>query len=418
MARYRAKTPNSSSTTGWNAMIKLPDDEVQDDTQFLLPPDPDKQEILFDALKVTQPMGDMYLASLPHAKLKRISRFDVRRIIGVEREVESYLGIQRPIDRRRLEQLRSYVNFKDASFPGAVILAIDAEYASFDQIRKEITIRNWKAGDESPSRNIGDIARVIDGQHRIAGLEAFRGDTFDVPVTIFIGADLADQAYVFSTVNLEQTKVTKSLSYDLFALARSRSPQKTAHNIAIALDADPKSAFYKKIKRLGFASSDGDSETITQSTFGEMLMKLYSKQPKVDRDLLLRGHTIKVVPNEELGNLVFRNLFALERDVEIGQIIENYFSAVAENWPNAWTNPMAGGVLGRTNGFRALMRFLPQAYRSQGFVGQVTSVHAFSVLFASLQVPDSFFTTARFAPGTSGEASLLYFFKTGQLRDS
>ncbi len=47
---------------------------------------------------------------------------------------------------------------------------------------------------------------------------------------------MAQQANIFSTVNLSQTKVNRSLAYDLFALAASRSPQKTCHDIAVALD--------------------------------------------------------------------------------------------------------------------------------------------------------------------------------------
>jgi hypothetical protein len=67
---------------------------------------------------------------------------------------------------------------------------------------------------------------VIDGQHRIAGLEKFTGAHFEVMTAIFVGIDISDQAYIFATVNLEQTKVRKSLAFDLFELARTRSPYK------------------------------------------------------------------------------------------------------------------------------------------------------------------------------------------------
>ena len=59
---------------------------------------------------------------------------------------------------------------------------------------------------------------------------------FDILVSLFVGSDIADQAHVFATVNLEQTKVGKSLAIDLFELARTRSPIKTCHNVAVALD--------------------------------------------------------------------------------------------------------------------------------------------------------------------------------------
>lgn len=391
--------------------IILPETEVQEPSPDLLAPDPDKQSITIPALKVSQPIGESFIASIPFKTLIRMSRFDVRRIMQVERPFETYLGIQRPVDPKRKEQLQAYVNFKDANFPGAVIIAIDADYAKFNEKNKSLEVRNWREGEEKPSANLGDIARVIDGQHRIAGLENYHGEKFDIPVTIFVGADLSDQAYIFSTVNLEQTKVNKSLSYDLFALAKTRSPQKTAHNIAVALDRDPNSPFYQKIKRLGFAQRAGGTETLTQATFVEMLMSTISAEPKADRDLLLRGKTLERVRLDRPGQLVFRNLFIDEKDLIIAENVNNYFLAVSERWKTAWWAAGTGIVLGRTNGFRALMRFLPLAYKYSLTTGDVVSKDAFARLFAKIEVKDDYFNSERFAPGSSGESSLLQFLK-------
>jgi DGQHR domain-containing protein len=191
-----------------------------------------------------------------------------------------------------------------------------------------------------------------------SGLTAFNGETFDVPVTIFVGADISDQAHIFATVNLEQTKVNKSLVYDLFSLARTRSPQKSCHNIAVALDRDEKSAFYRRIKRLGFATEGRIFEPITQATFVEALMPYISSAPKKDRDLLLREESLQKVYGDELFKLPFRNLFIDKQDLLITEIISNYFDAVRTRWPDAWDESGRGMMLNRTNGFRALMRFL------------------------------------------------------------
>ncbi|HEX8470097.1 MAG TPA: DGQHR domain-containing protein [Brevundimonas sp.] len=391
--------------------IILPETETQGQSPDLLPPDPDKQVLLIPALKVSQPIGESFIASIPFKTLIRMSRFDVRRIMQVERPFETYLGIQRPVDPKRREQLQAYVNFKDANFPGAVIIAIDTDYAKFDEEHKTLEVRNWRDGEENPSVNLGDVARVIDGQHRIAGLENYRGEQFDIPVTIFVGADLSDQAYIFSTVNLEQTKVNKSLSYDLFALAKTRSPQKTAHNIAVALDRDPNSPFYQKIKRLGFAQRTGGTETLTQATFVEMLMSTISTNPKVDRDLLLKGKALDRVRSDRPGQLVFRNLFIDEKDLVIAENVNNYFLAVSERWSTAWWAAGTGIILGRTNGFRALMRFLPMAYRYSLTSGEVVSKNAFALLFEKIRVDDIYFNSERFSPGSGGESSLLQFIK-------
>ncbi|WP_168796869.1 hypothetical protein [Phaeovulum veldkampii] len=45
--------------------------------------------------------------------------------------------------------------------------------------------------------------------------------------------------------------MSRSLVYELEDLSNARSPFKTCHNIAVALDGLQTSPFYKRIKRLG-----------------------------------------------------------------------------------------------------------------------------------------------------------------------
>ena len=369
--------------------------------------DPDLIEYKFPCLRASQPIGDMFIASMPFEQLVKISYFDVRRVMQEQRDVERYLGIQRPLEDARVKSLSEYVNYKDASFPTSVILAIDEDYSSFDEATNTMTVSNCKVGEDRPSIPIRHIAKVIDGQHRIAGLKAYQGETFDVSVTLFVGADIADQAHVFATVNLEQTKVRKSLVYDLFALARTRSPQKTCHNIAVALDRDSESAFYKKIKRLGFATEGRTFEPITQATFVEALLPYISNEPKNDRDALLRGKPLQKTNEENMHELIFRNLFIDEEDLKITEVVSNYFDAVRAKWPTAWEERGRRMMLNRTNGFRALMRFLRHAYLDVAVPGDVPSTKKFSEnVFANIDLRDADFSVDNFEPGSTGEAKL------------
>jgi DGQHR domain-containing protein len=369
--------------------------------------DPDPIRYSFACIRATQPVDDIFIGAIPFKTLIRISYFDVRRVLQEERDVERYLGIQRPLEDRRVKALSDYVNFKDASFPTSIILAMDEDYAQFDESNNTMTVSNIKDTEDQPSIPIAKIARVLDGQHRIAGLSSFRGETFDVPVTIFVGADISDQAHIFATVNLEQTKVQKSLVYDLFSLARTRSPQKTCHNAAVALDRDPKGALYKRIKRLGFATEGRIFEPITQSTFVESLMPYISDSPKADRDRLLRNEKLEKIYGDELFKMPFRNLFIEEKDIEITEIVFNYFSAVRMKWPEAWNDRGRGMMLNRTNGFRALMRFLRNAYLDIASPGDVPSDKKFfDRVFSRINLSDQDFTTDNFVPGSGGEARL------------
>lgn len=374
-----------------------------------LPVDPDPITFEFPCIRARQPIGDIFVGAIPHRRLKSITYFDVRRVLRDERDFERYLGIQRPLDDKRVAKLTSYVNFKDASFPTSIILALTEGYVTFDEAANKMTISNCRAGEATPSINLGQIARVLDGQHRIEGLQGFNGgvDEFDLSVTIFVGADIADQAQIFATVNLEQTKVNKSLVYDLYDLAHSRSPQKTCHNIAVALDGDDKSPLYKRIKRLGIATEGRVFEPITQATFVEALIGYISSDARGDRDKLLRSARIPEIFGDDLYKMPLRNLFLRGQDIEIASIVNNYFLAVRQKWPVAWEERGRGYLLNRTNGFRALMRFFRWAYLQVAEPGDVPSQQRFyERVFSAIRIEDGDFTTDHFPPGTSGEARL------------
>lgn len=382
-------------------------------SELPLPPPADPSPITrtFPAIRIRQPIGDIFVCVMSYDILQKITFFDVRRVLRDSRDIEMYLGIQRPLNERRVEEIKKYVTFRDATFPTSIILAVDDEYTGYDEQAREIALSNVKRGEATPSVAFSNLCRVIDGQHRIAGLEGFNGESFEVPVSLFVGSDISDQAYIFATVNLQQTKVNSSLAYDLFALAKSRSPDKTCHNIAVALDSTEGSPFFHRIKRLGVATAgrDGTEETITQATFVRALLPYISDDSKVDRDLLLRGKTPSMPSSADARRLCLRALFIKENDIEIGKIIEQYFLAVSRRWPIAWKSGGRGLILNRTNGYRALMRVFGQAYNYFAKPGEHVAAEEYLKLFSKVDVTDDYFNIDRFKPGTSGEASLRHF---------
>ena len=81
------------------------------------PVDNDKIERSFPAVRVHQPIGDIFLGSISPDLLQHITSLDVRRVMRDERDIERYLGIQRPLNEKRVDQLKRYVNYTDATFP-------------------------------------------------------------------------------------------------------------------------------------------------------------------------------------------------------------------------------------------------------------------------------------------------------------
>jgi DGQHR domain-containing protein len=360
------------------------------------------EKIKIACIRVTQPIGTFYIGAIDSHDLVRISHADVRRI--EDRDLEVLSGIERPLSMKRVFELRNYVKSVDASFPTGVIVAIDSEHADYNENTGTMLIDN----DER-------VAKIIDGQHRIDGLKGYLGPEFQVNVTIFIDMDIEDQALLFATINLKQTPVTKSLAYDLFEFAKTRSPQKTCHNIAKLLNSRDGSPFRGRIMILGVATGK-PTETLTQAAFIDRLVIYLSENSMKDRDQLKRNPEKRLPLIDpayiRVRKLIFRNMFIRDQDAEIARVLWNYFSAVSARWPRAWEFKQPGLVLNRTTGFRALMRFLPIAYLHLGGLDNIVSQEVFAALFAKVKLNDDDFTPENYAPGTSGQAKLFHELET------
>ena len=357
-------------------------------------------KIKINCIEVTQPIGTFLIGSIDSSDLTEIAYADIRRVEG--RDIEKYIGIQRDLSSSRVAELRDYVNTVDACFPTSIILAIDTA----DSNGKQWAFYDPKTSVLSLDRN-ENIAKIIDGQHRIAGLEGYSKTKFQLNVTIFLDMDVEDQAMVFATINLKQTKVGKSLAYDLYEFAKLRSPQKTCHNIAKLFNFKKGSPLCGRIKILGKAGA-GEMEVITQATFVDRLLVHISKDPMFDKDLIKRGKKLDIA-----GNMIFRKMFIEEKDAEIAKCVWNYFEAVSRRWPEAWNNYERGMILARTTGFSALMRLLPAVYRRVAEENPVPAVDEFVRQFKLIKIKDQDFTSDNFKPGSSGESDLYRAFMSG-----
>lgn len=376
-------------------------------------------QVSFPVIKVNQPIGEFFIGNINARELVEISYADVRRIEGEQRDVEKYLGIQRPLDKARVKKIKQYLRSPDASFPTGVILAVDQNCAEFDESGL-MTLRSFTADFLEDSISLSKVAKVLDGQHRIAAFMNEQGSLdislndmnldFQFNVVIFVGIDIDEQANIFATVNLAQTKVNKSLVYDLEGLSKTRSPFRSCHQIAVALDSvDKRSPLYHRIKRLGVKTKGRDAaEPLTQANFVESLIKLISPDPFSDRNLYMKGKKPKYSDQAELNKFPFRNLFINEGDNDIALIIFNYFSSIRRKWPIAWeSTEQEGNILPRSNAFKAFMRYLRVVYirLCNGQIGRVPTIEEFFSFFSDLNVSDNDFTSGNFKPGSGGESA-------------
>jgi len=375
-----------------------------------------QRQISFPVIRIRQPIGDFYVGAMRSKDLIDISFFDMRRIVHRD-SLDSYLGIQRELNDNRVKEIKLYTESLDATFPTAIVLAVEEQCVSLEPVLIKdnddrfflMTLKNVPEENDDNNVLYRQIARVIDGQHRIKGLHDYESDDFELNVSIFVGADISDQATIFSTVNLAQTKVNRSLAYDLFELSQSRSPEKTCHEVTVALDRTVGSPFHKKIKRLGKATEGRFGETLSQSTVVQgLLQHICANRLQViqDRQIGRKGGKWPMPSSDENEKLVLRKMFIEDRDEDIVDLIWNYFEAVSTRWPDGWTTGGEGLILNKTNGYNAFMRFFRYAYRNFAAPGQMVSLESFESLFADVKLKDADFNRDNFVPGSSGATRL------------
>ncbi len=256
------------------------------------------------------------------------------------------------------------------------------------------------------SIKLEEVASIIDGQHRLKGLEEADKNDFEVSISIFIGPDDATDAMLFSIVNLAQTKVNRSLVYDLFSLAKDRSPEKTCHEIVVALDRMPESPFHNRIKRLGVATEGRFGETLSQATVVKGILPYITNDPLADRDRGKRFGFWDQSLTRDFHKRIFFEFFKRNEDVKILDNLLNYFNAVRGKWPEAWARTGRGNIINRTNGFNGFIRFLRPAYLDCTTEPRVVKQEEYAAIFNRVQLRDEDFNPNRFLPGTSGSTLL------------
>ena len=293
------------------------------------------------ALELTQPIGSFYLGKVDSDVLTRITK-TVRR--------NSTDGIQRELSEKRAREISKYCEDPDAAFPTPIILAVtEADIKSISGIGGLKDIYEISFDDEYA------FAEILDGQHRVEGIKLAKDFQTDLPVVLMFDLTEEEKAYIFSTINSTQTKVDKSLIYDLFDLNQGRSPYKTCHEIARIMNSTPDSPFYGRLKMLGKKSTP--DAVLSQGTFVNYLCKLISNTPQEDMIRLKRNKQLK-----SSERLILRDYFIKERDDVILKLMTNYFGAVADVFPEEWNN-VSKYILSKTTGYGALIKAFPYFYK-------------------------------------------------------
>lgn len=281
------------------------------------------KSLSFEFIKFEQPAGEMYMGVLRASEIfqiAKVNRLSEKYKIGNLNAIDNRLT-QRDLKDKRIIEIASYAEEKDAIFPTPIILSGNSDFVDFEDNRLYFN----KEAEKQFS--------IIDGQHRLFGImESNRKDELILPCVIMFNTEPYEDALIFITINGKQVRVPSSIIYELFEISPERSLEKTLHNLAKTFNDDPNSPFSNSIKMLGYKLKNQDFAPITQSSFVTPL-----------KDLILKKEP-------------FKELFDNEDDHIIYKILLNYFSAAKEAFVHDWGNKES--ILQKSVGFKAMVTFL------------------------------------------------------------
>ncbi|MBF0355962.1 MAG: DGQHR domain-containing protein [Alphaproteobacteria bacterium] len=299
---------------------------------------PDTFPLRLKALRVDQPIGSFFAVVMTARMLLNLS---YTKAVSAELDPNtgSYRisGTQRLQDPKRLSVIADYIDQIDATFPNSIILAanfkqdegrvegdIDSDLEdepSEVEAQAEFS-RRWSI-DAQPVLNAAgeaidetyelviptceQLARVIDGQHRLFAFAEANPSRLDTQLlcAVFMDLPLPMQATVFATINSNQKPVDKSLTYELFGYNVSDeresewSPEKLAVFLARRLATDQKSRMAGRIAVAptnDFSSPKLIPKTEMKISFATIvggILRLISSNPKADANQLKKSFFTK-----------------------------------------------------------------------------------------------------------------------------
>ena len=283
------------------------------------------------AHRVKQYGVEFYQASFPAREIDRLVRFEVLGFGGAPppgkaprdtrtrvnwQVLESRIGesadaYQRPVIRRKIEELTAYfTDCREAgklpAIPGAVIITSDKRL-TFKALGHHGALGTLEIPEEP------GVLRVLDGQHRLLALHALatEGDLtgLDVPAVLFDTLDAQQIVELFVTINAKHTRLNPS---HLVSLAgRKLYPdenQALAHDIIRALNEDDSSPLQGEVKMLGIGRG-----RVAQAPLAEEIVDLVESVEKM-------GGKGRAREFRESGRRFFLN----------------YVKSLSQTFPQAW----------------------------------------------------------------------------------
>jgi len=311
--------------------------------------------ITVPARRVKQFGVEFYQAGLTAKDIDRLVKFEVLGYAGGLREAprqrprtnarsrvnwdalekrisESETAYQRPVIRRKIEELIAYYReCKEAGtlppIPGAVIITSERRF-TFAPVGGHHDLGLLQIPEEH------GVLRVLDGQHRLLALHALSqaGEPMgiEVPAVLFDTLDARQIVELFVTINAKHTRLNPSHIISLAGRKLYPDPnQALAHDVIRSLNEDDTSPLHGEIKMLGTGRG-----RVSQAPLAEEIVDLLETFEKV-------GGAARVQEFRQHAKRFFLN----------------YVKAIAHTFPAAWAGRKYSIKTGAA--LRAFIRVIP-----------------------------------------------------------
>jgi DGQHR domain-containing protein len=267
-------------------------------------------------------------------------------------ETESYGDdnpYQRFIDESRVTSIANYLKEEFALVPNSVVLAVGESVAC--DVKEKIHFARIKIDWVE-----GVPLSIIDGQHRVAGLESLLKngptvfDDFELPVCILTDVPFYLQAELFAVINGKQKPVSRSRIYDLLGYRPVSDPllrekaykgelaiHRFCHLAVRVLNNAKTSPWHERIKMRGAGPG-----VVTQAAMVDNLARLVTPKKNVS--------TVLTFP-------VLCKYFKKNDLIGLSRVCIIYFLGIAKARPDLWGDDkmLRDSLFGKTTGVAIML---------------------------------------------------------------
>ncbi|MCR8967518.1 DGQHR domain-containing protein [Streptococcus zalophi] len=309
---------------------------------------------LKNVIEIKQTNNDSYTAYFSKISAEKLISLSETLRISETRD-----GVQRFLDQARVDNIAKYCEKEDAIFPTPIILSLNSDFIS-----KKLDDNNSMFIDENLADLLGKPFSIIDGQHRVAGINKYftnniNNKDIELPIIFYLDADQSTSANIFVTINSNQRAVDKSIIYELFGIMYENKKiytvQSFANKVVKLLNGIDESPFKDSIKILGRKMQH--KEFISQGTIAKKIIERISKERTIIDD------NISIEKNNDIYHeegKIFRIYFARNRPEIIAKIMINFFFAFSNTFEEFWIKEEY--ITKKAIGFSGLMKLLDIIY--------------------------------------------------------